>query len=240
MYIFGHVYLSDKNNPIGNIRIFIKKDGKELATGKTNASGLYEILSDNRSDYINLCMESTDTSKVKGVSLCEAVSVYQKLSRVVNGIELRDLEHDFYVNEKGENLNERLLKEIQNEPEDTAYEAYQATIEENKEKEILDTAIKKKEEEEKKERAKYRMPANTELPGPLKLIQAVGTLKVSDTSIDKKKIFVRVYTQEGKLLKERPIGEFYEFRFDIEPKEGGVFLHPLVLEIRSSEEQEFE
>lgn len=58
MYIFGHTYLEDKNHPIGKLRVYLKKDGKEIVSSITNESGLYELVTDNRSEYMNLCAES--------------------------------------------------------------------------------------------------------------------------------------------------------------------------------------
>lgn len=119
-------------------------------------------------------------------------------------MEIRNAEHDFYIGKDGSNLNERYINEIRNAPEDSAFDEYQHTLNENAEvakTQSGELALQKEKEEMK---AKYRMPANTEMTGPLKNVQIVGTLK-ANPGMDKDKITVRVYSHEGKMLKERPL-----------------------------------
>lgn len=79
LLIYGHVYDTDKNHPVRNMRVYTKKDGKELESGKTDPSGQFQLVGANREDFINLCVESTEFSSLKNVSLCETVSIFQKV-----------------------------------------------------------------------------------------------------------------------------------------------------------------
>lgn len=124
---------------------------------------MYKIVSDNRSDLINICIESTDFSVLKNIKFCEAVSVFQKIGTVVDGVEVRELEHDFFTNTKGENLNEQYNKEVTHSDTEDAYSEYQKNLIENQDKEIEQKAEEAHAKKMEVDKAKYRMPNNTEM-----------------------------------------------------------------------------
>lgn len=107
------------------------------------------------------------------MSVCETVSVFQKVGALIDGVEVRELEHDFFTNAKGENLNQALVDEKTNEEDERAFEEYNSNVEAAKEREETEAAKAEAEKKAEEERAKYRMPANTEMTGPLKNMQVV-------------------------------------------------------------------
>ena len=105
--VYGHVYNENKNTPIKNMSVYIKKDGKILWNWKSSKEWLYDIIIDNRTDYLNVCIESNSFTEIKNSNYCVTVSAFQKIGRIINDIEVREVEYDFYTNSQWENLNER-------------------------------------------------------------------------------------------------------------------------------------
>jgi len=240
MLIYGHVYLQDKNHPLKNMKIYIKKDEIILSNWKSDASGLYQIVNNNRSDYLNLCLESTNFSEIQNVSFCSTVKVFQKIWQMIDGVDVRELEYDFYTNNKWENLNELYEKEITNSNMEQSYSQYEENVqklkEEEKRRQEEDSLTKKRDEE----KAKYKMPANTEMTWPLKSMQVIwvitNNLKTwSWSKIDTERVSLQVYAHNGILLKDEKLSDLSDFNFVIEPRQDPVFLSPATLKIESSE-----
>lgn len=199
--VFGHAYEEDKNRPVRGLLVTAEKDGAVLGSGTTNESGLYEMVLPDRSDHLNLCV-SSGTSKLKGVRFCETVSLFQKVGTVVGDVELRQTEQDFYTNAKGENLNERYASEIRNEDTERAYGEYERVLTENKDAAEERAAAEEAEKKAELDKAKYRMPANTEMTGPVKEMQVVGAVRLPKGA-DPAEFSVRVYGHDGEVLREK-------------------------------------
>lgn len=199
--VFGHAYEEDKNRPVRGLLVTAEKDGAVLGSGTTNESGLYEMVLPDRSDYLNLCV-SSGTSKLKGVRFCETVSLFRKVGTVVGDVELRETEQDFYTNARGEDLNERYASEIRNEDTERAYGEYERVLAENKEASEERAAAEEADKKAEEDKAKYRMPANTEMTGPVKEMQVVGTVKLPKGA-DPAEFSVRVYGHDGEVLREK-------------------------------------
>ena len=241
--IYGHVYNKDKNNPINKMRVYIKKNWQELASGKTDASGRYDIIHENRDDLLNLCIESTEFSSIKNVSLCETVSVFQKIGTIVDDVEVRELEQDFYTNEKWENLNESYVKEITHSDEEAAFSEYEDNMQyyqDKADKAKTQEILSQKLDEDK---AKYKMPANTEMTGPLKSIQVIVSLMngkewntwSGSIWLLPDETTLKFYSHQWELLREVKLSKLYDANFTVFPKGDPVFLNPAVLRVENSQ-----
>lgn len=129
----------------------------------------------------------------------------------MDGVEVRELEHDFFTNTKGENLNELYNKEVVHSDTEDAYTEYEKNLLENKDKEILAKAEAEYAKKMEVDKAKYSMPNNTEMTGPVKRMRIIGTIanpaKKSGTGtyLDPEKTFVRIYSHDGNMLKEKAL-----------------------------------
>lgn len=82
---------------------------------------------------------------------------------MVDGVEVRELEHDFFTNQKGDNLNQALIDEKTHGDDEAQFSEYQKNVDfykDQQEKEKANLELQKKLDAEK---ARYRMPANTEM-----------------------------------------------------------------------------
>lgn len=160
--------------------------------------------------------------------------MFQKVGTVVGTVEFRQTEQDFYIGAGGENLNERYLSEIRNEPTEKAYGEYERILSENREAEEERQAEEAAEEKADEEKAKYRMPANTDMTGPVKEMQVVGSVRIPKEA-DPATFSVKVYSHGYVTLRDKLLGKARDFNFTVMPKDGPVFLHPLSMEISSTE-----
>ena len=225
--IFWYAYEENKNKPISNINIYVEKNKKILWNEKTTKEGLYDMVIENRDDYLNLCIESWINSSIKWVKFCNVVSAFQWIWKIVDGVEIREISYDFYTNSSWENLNERYENEITNEDTEKAYDEYQENINEKREQNKIIEQEKIRAEEIEKQKAEYKMVANTEMSWPLPSIQIIGTVKSETGVLKPEKTYVQVFDHFWNLLKEENIDEEGKFNINIKPKWEPVFLHPV-------------
>ena len=236
--VYGHVYNENKNTPIKNMSVYIKKDGKILWNWKSSKEWLYDIIIDNRTDYLNVCIESNSFTEIKNSNYCVTVSAFQKIGRIINDIEVREVEYDFYTNSQWENLNERYEEEVTNQSTEEAFDEYQETILQEREKDEERIAEEERLAELEKQKAEYKMVANTEMTWPLDVIQIIGTVKsLSGTTqdIDYNRTYIIAIDHYGNKLKEERLNKYYDFNITIHPKNEKVFLHPVNLKIENRE-----
>lgn len=235
---YGHVYLEDRNNPLNNIKVYVIKNGVIIWESKSNKEGVFDFVIDNREDYLNLCIQSTEFSQNKNIDFCETISIFQKAGRNINWVEVREVEYTFVTNSKWENLNQRLENEISNIATESAFNEYELIkwgIQQEKENKEAEE-IKLKELEEKK--AQYKMVNNTEMIGPLNNIQIIGTVIDKDKKMDIKRTYIRVVDHLWNTLEDKLLWDFQDFNLNISAGEWKVFLHPLNLIIYNNQRQD--
>jgi len=236
--IYWHVYDEDKNNPIKNISVFIKKDWKILGNWKTNKEWLYDIVIDNRTDYLNLCIESNSFTEISTIKYCVTVSAFQWISRTIQDIEIREVEYDFFTNKKWYNLNQRYEDEITNKKTEEDFEEYQDIILQEREDEAVKEAEEVKRIELEKLKAEYNMVSNTEMTGPLEAIQIIWTVKTlnwNNKDLDYNRTYIIVLDHFWNKIKEERLNKYYDYNITVTPRENKVFLHPVNLKIESRE-----
>lgn len=236
--IYGHAYLEDKNNPLLNFEVYLKKNDQEISSTKTNKEWYYDFLIDNREDYINLCIKSTSFSSIQNVNFCSVVSAFQKIWKEIDWVEVREVEYDFYTNKSWENLNERLEKDITNSETQSAYQQMEDTKILYEEKNKIKEAEDKKMKELEDLKAKYNMPNNTEMSGPLESIQIIGTV-VWDPNIHSdllpSKTNIIITDHYGTILKEEELSNTHDFNIIVRPKEWDFFLHPVNFKVENKQ-----
>lgn len=239
---YGHVFLEDKNTPLENMLIEIKKNEDIITSGRTNKDGTYDLVSDNRTDYVNLCVSSTEFSTIKNIDYCVVVKSFQGPGRIIDKkIEVREVEYSFFTNEKWENLNELLENEINNTETEEEYQKYEDIISEQKvELEIKELETKKTEELEK-QKVSYRMPNNTEMSGPLDVMTIIGTItSESWSSLDLSRTTIEIYSHEWKMIHSYSLEEYKDFKIILEAWKNvpeKIYLHPLTMRIKNSQKQ---
>lgn len=234
--IYWHIYNEDKNNPIKDISVYVEKNDKVLWSWKTNKEWLYDLVIDNRSDYLNLCIESNSFTKLKNINYCVTISAFQKLWRVVDWIEIREVEYDFYTNSKWENLNQLYEDEITNESTEESFSEYEENIQIKREEEERRLAEEERLAELEKMKEKYKMVNNTEMTWPLEAMQIIGTVKSQSwTNFDYNRTYIIAMDHQGNILKEEKLNKYYDFNITVNPKENEIFLHPVNLKIENRE-----
>ena len=233
---YWHVYNEDKNNPIKNMSVYIQKNWSVLWNWKTSKEWLYDIITDNRSDYLNLCIESNSFSSLKGIKYCVTVSAFQEIWREIDGIEIREIEYDFYTNSKWENLNELYEEEITNQTTEDSFNQYEETILKNRDIEEVKIAEEVKLAELEKKKTEYKMVSNTEMTWPLEAIQIIWTVKTNSWTIeelDYNRTYVIISDHYWNKLKEEKLNKYYDFNITVRPKQNTLFLHPINLKIEN-------
>jgi len=246
MLIYWHVYEDSKNIPINNLKVFIKKNWEILWTWKTNTSWFFEILTENKSEFLNLCVQSTTFSENKNIDFCETISVFQNIWRIIDWVEIRELEHNFFTNKEWQNINEALEDEITNDTNEYRLEEYQENINYEIEQNEIKEAENKKTEELKKLNAKYKMPNNTEMAWPLKSIHIFWTIDpLRDENWKPTLLYnktkIEIISHEWKILKTVDLWQYYDFNFFVFPKnKNKIFLNPPVFKIKNRQIQDIE
>ncbi len=240
--VYWHVFEENKNKPIKNVSVYIKKNWKILWNWKSNKEWLYDIIIEDRSDYLNLCVESNSFTEIKNINYCVTISAFQEIKRIIDDVEVKEVEYDFYTNKRWENLNQRYEEEIVNKKTEQDFSEYQEILMEEKEKEEKRIAEEQKKAELDKLKSDYKMVNNTEMTWPLEAIQIIGTVKSSSwsTEIDYNRVYVIAMDHFGNKLKEEKLSRLHDFNMVVKPKWGWVFLHPVNLKIESREYKKIE
>lgn len=157
----------------------------------------------------------------------------------MNGVEIRDVEHDFFTSPIGENLNAQYEREVTNSDLEWAYNQFQDVANSNQADQKIEEERRIQEKRREAERAQYRMPNNTEMSGPLKSVQIIGNAR-KDDDIPFELYSIKLYTHDGAKIYEWRLDNKGEFRIAISPVSSPVFLNPLTLEVTVDKSQEIE
>ncbi len=234
--IYGHVYNEDKNNPLKNMNVYTIKNWDILSTWKTTKEGKFDQVLKNRSDYINLCVQSTSYSTIKSIDYCVTISAYQKMWIEVDGVIIREIEYNFYTNFKWENLNELYEEEITHEKTEEDFTEYEENILIRQEEAEKKEAERLKQELIEKNKAKYKMVSNTEMSWPLESMQIIGTVKSgswANEELDYNRTYITVVDHKWNKIKEERLSKLYDYNITVKPKEIEVFLHPVNLRVEN-------
>ena len=235
LLVYGHAYYLDQNGPIAGAKVTVSRGGKAIASATSDRSGLWQALVANTGAFLDLCLEAPLPGGGEA-SFCETASAFQLAPKSVAGVPAYRLEHDFFAGRSGENLNQRFEGEITHSDAARDLGEYEGAVAAAKDAEALAAAAKAKAAEDEALKARYRMPPNTAMTGPLKSMRVVGTVASASGAekLDPFTVTATAYGGDGRVLGTAVPGRYGDFYLELLPPGDAPFLTPAALKVSSS------